>query len=78
MQNLTVSTTVRHLHAGDVLAGSGFRVTEGAFTSVRCPKGKVHVAGHYPGGRVKRMTWNPSTTVTVVREPLAVDSLYGQ
>lgn len=63
----TVPTTVRHLQVGDVLAGSGFEVTHNPFTSVRCPKGKLHVEGFYPNGPVKRVTWNASTTMNVVR-----------
>jgi hypothetical protein len=62
-----IRTTARYLRAGDVLLGSGFVVTHNAYTSVRCPKGMIHVEGNYPDGGVKVHTWNASTTLTVVR-----------
>lgn len=66
--NSQILVTARHLRTGDLLVGSGFVVTHGAYTSVRCPKGKVHVEGRYPGKRAKVATWNANTTLMVVRE----------
>lgn len=60
------TTTVRNLDAGDVLAGSGFVVARRPYTSTRCPKGRLHVEGNYPGSPVKVHTFNASTTVQVV------------
>lgn len=59
-------TSVRHLHAGDVLAGSGFTVTRTPYTQVRTPKGRLVVEGNYPGKPVKAYEWNASTTVVIV------------
>lgn len=59
-------TSVRHLRAGDVLAGSGFTVTHNPYTSVRGRKGYLWVAGYYPNGVNRRREWNANTTVTVV------------
>lgn len=63
----TIATTARFLLPGDVLIGSGFTVTEKAFRSVRSPKGKVIVTGHYPGKPSGHYEWNGSTTITVKR-----------
>ena len=62
-----VSTSVRYLAAGDVMTGSGFTVARQPYSSVRCPKGRLHVEGNYPGSEVKVYTMNASTTVTVAR-----------
>lgn len=64
--NNNKQTTVRFLNAGDVLAGSGFTVTRRPYTSTRCPKGRLHVEGFYPGKPVKVHTFNASTAVSVV------------
>ena len=60
------NTSVRHLLAGDVLAGSGFTVTRTPYSQVRTPKGRLVVEGNYPGSPVKAHVWNASTTVAVV------------
>jgi len=62
----TRKTTVRHLSAGDVLAGSGFTVTHTPYTSVRGRKGYLWVEGYYPNGTTRVREWNASTTVSVV------------
>lgn len=65
---MIVTTTARHLQEGDVLVGSGFIVTHNAWAGVRTPKGKVNVAGHYPGGADSVRHWGASTSVQVMRE----------
>lgn len=65
MNNVT-ETSVRYLSAGDVLAGSGFTVTQRPYSGVRTPKGRMIVVGFYPGSEPKSYVWNASTRVSVV------------
>jgi hypothetical protein len=65
----TVSTTVRHLMPGDVLAGSGFVVKGRPFKQIGTQRGKVVVVGRYPFQDSDHWNiWNPSTTVRVTRK----------
>lgn len=66
VMNNNKQTSVRHLNAGDVLAGSGFIVARRPWAGVRTPKGRMIVEGNYPGSPVKAHVWNASTTVSVV------------
>ena len=61
----TESVSVRHLRAGDVLAGSGFVVARTPWAGVSTPKGRMIVEGNYPGQPVHSHVWNASTTVRV-------------
>lgn len=60
------TTAARNLRAGDVLAGSGFTVTENAYAGVRTRRGYVIVTGFYPGGAIRAREWNANTRVPVL------------
>ncbi len=60
-----ITKSVRHLIAGDTLAGSGF-VVEAVGRGLRTPSGRMDVLGHYPNRPTRLYSWNLSTTVEVL------------